>query len=83
MDVGDTLILSGRSKHGKNRVNEQGAEWTVIDLKTVAHHMSVFPVGTDIALLAAVNNPDKHWRWIRQTNDQNFEVVEVRKGQKS
>ena len=62
MNVGDTLTLSGKSKHGKNRVNEQGAKWTVVQLKTVEHRFSAFPVGTPIVLLAAVSDPTKHWR---------------------
>jgi len=77
MNVGDTLTLSGITKHGKNRVREQGAKWMVIELKTVKHRMSTFPVGTPIALLAAVSDPHKHWRWIRQTNDKNFQIDEV------
>jgi hypothetical protein len=77
MNVGDTLTLSGKSKHGKNRVNEQGAKWTVIELKIVQHRMSVFPVGTPITLLAAVSDPTKHWRWIRQQNDVNFNIEAV------
>ncbi len=77
MNVGDTLTLSGKSKHGKNRVNEQGAKWTVVQLKTVEHRFSSFPVGTPIVLLAAVSDPNKHWRWIRQQNDANFNIEAV------
>lgn len=77
MNVGDTLTLSGKSKHGKNRVNEQGAKWTVVRLKTVEHRFSAFPIGTPIMLLAAVSDPTKHWRWIRQQNDVNFNIEEV------
>jgi len=74
MDVGSVLTLSGRSKHGKNRVREQGALWRVTEVKVSQRHGS-FPEGTPIALLTAIDN-DKHWRWIRQTNDTNFDIVE-------
>jgi hypothetical protein len=76
MNVGDTLVLSGKTMHGKNRVREQGAKWTVLQLKTAKPH-SVFPAGTPVALLAAIDNTD-HWRWIRRTNDKNFQIVEVK-----
>jgi len=78
MNEGDTLTLSGKTKHGKNRVREQGAAWRVIRL-SVAHGHSAFPTGTPIALLRALSDPDKHWRWIRQTNDDNFEFRRVQK----
>ena len=78
MNVGDTLKLSGRTKHGKNRVREQGAKWTVIELRTVASNYGAFPMGTDIALLASVEDPKECWRWIRQKNDKNFQVDEVK-----
>ena len=74
--VGDILTLAGKTKHGKNRVREQGALWRVTDLKVARRH-SVHPEGTPIALLRALSNPDKHWRWIRQTDDLNF-MVEAR-----
>jgi len=78
MNVGDTLTLSGRTQHGRNRVREQGAKWTVIDLKTVKDNYGAFPVGTDIALLASVEHPNEFWRWIRQARDKNFQIVEVK-----
>ena len=78
MNEGDTLTLSGKTQHCRNRVREQGAEWIVIDLKTVKNNYGAFPMGTDIALLAAVTRPKDFWRWIRQTNDKNFQIDEVK-----
>jgi len=78
MNVGDTLTLSGRTQHGRNRVREQGAKWTVIDLKTVENNYGAFPMGTDIALLASVKDPKECWRWICQANDKNFQIDEVK-----
>jgi hypothetical protein len=77
MDVGDILTLTGKTKHGKNRVREQGALWRVTQTKVARRH-SVHPEGTPIALLRALSNPDKHWRWIRQTDDLNFMVEETK-----
>ena len=76
MDVGDILTLTGKTKHGKNRVREQGALWRVTQTKVARRH-SVHPEGTPIALLRALSNPEKHWRWIRQTDDPNFNIIEV------
>jgi hypothetical protein len=76
MNVGDTLTLSGKTQHGRNRVREQGAEWIVLELKIAQLH-SVFPAGTPVALLAASDAPKDFWRWIRQTNDKNFQIDEV------
>ncbi len=76
MTVGDILTLSGKTKHGKNRVREQGALWRVTQTKVSQRH-SVHPEGTPIALLRALSDPEKHWRWIRQTDDPNFNIIEV------
>ena len=76
MHVGDVLTLTGRTKHGKNRVREQGALWVVSELHVAQRH-GVHPEGTPLALLRAIDN-DKHWRSIRQTNDLNFMVEETK-----
>lgn len=76
MDVGDILTLTGKTKHGKNRVREQGALWRVTELKVARRHSS-FPEGMPLARLEAIDN-DKHWRWIRQTDDLNFMVEETK-----
>tara|TARA_R110000824_G_scaffold78951_6_gene199029 strand:- start:8262 stop:8510 length:249 start_codon:yes stop_codon:yes gene_type:complete len=77
MNVGDVITLSGKTKHGKNRIREQGAAWKVIQLRTARRH-GAFPEGTPMALLRALSDPSKHWRWIRQTGDLNFNITEVR-----
>ena len=75
MNVGDTITLLGKTKHGKNRIREQGALWRVIEICT-AHRHGIHQEGTPIALLRALSEPDKHWRWVKQTNDLNFHIVE-------
>jgi hypothetical protein len=70
---GDKVKLKGKTKHGKNRVREQGHTWVVV--KTMlAHESSFAPVGTEIALLRADKRPDLHWRWVEVENDKNFDV---------
>ena len=73
MKVGDKVKLTGLTKHGKNRVREQGDMWTVTAM-SVAHASSFAPIGSDIALLRADSDPTKFWRWVEVNNDKNFHV---------
>ena len=73
MKVGDRVKLTGLTKHGKNRVCEQGDMWTVTAL-SVAHRSSFAPIGSDIALLRADSDPNKFWRWVEVNNDKNFHM---------
>ena len=73
MKVGDRVKLTGLTKHGKNRVREQGDMGTVTAL-SVAHASSFAPIGSSIALLRADSNPTKHWRWVEVKNDKNFHM---------
>jgi len=71
--IGDRVKLTGLTKHGKNRVREQGDLWTVTAL-SVAHKSSFAPIDSDIALLRADSDPAKFWRWVEVNNDKNFHV---------
>jgi len=71
--VGDKVKLTGLTKHGKNRVREQGDMWTVT-LLSVASASSFAPIGSHIALLRAESDPTKFWRWVEVNNDKNFHV---------
>lgn len=73
MKVGDRVKLTGLTKHGKNRVREQGDMWTVTAI-SVAHMSGFAPQGTIIALIRAHSDPNKHWRWVEVENDKNFHV---------
>ncbi len=70
MKVGDILILSGKTRHGKNRVREQGELWKVISIKGAMPH-GRFPGGTEIAELETLDG--KHWRIISVTGDTDFD----------
>ena len=74
MKVGDKVKLIGKTKHGKNRVNEQGAVWTVAEVKVMSHNSGFVPKGTKVALLNGNNDPLKHWRWVEVLDDKNFFV---------
>jgi len=76
MIVGDKVRLTGITRHGKNRIREQGDLWTVTAVAT-AHQSSFAPVGARIALLRAETDPSKHWRWVEVENDKNFHVKKI------
>ena len=63
-NVGKQLILTGRSRHGKNRIREQGEVWEVIGEKG------------EMALVQTPA-PEHHIRWISLKNDKDF-IVEIR-----
>ena len=69
MKVGDIIILSGKTKHGKNRVREQGKLWKVLNIKGAMPH-GRFPAGTSIAELETLDG--KHWRIISVAGDADF-----------
>ena len=70
MKVGDALILSGRTKHGKNRVREQGKLWRVLNIKSAATN-GPWPTGTEIAELETLDG--KHSRIVSVADDSNFD----------
>ena len=58
MNIGDTVELIPKTRHGKNRVREHGETTTVVHMRTASF---------------CVETPDKDWRWIDNVNDLNFE----------
>tara|TARA_R100000152_G_C6775793_1_gene204449 strand:+ start:2399 stop:2623 length:225 start_codon:yes stop_codon:yes gene_type:complete len=70
MKAGDILILSGKTKHGKNRVREQGELWRIIRIKGALPH-SRWPAGTEVAELETLDG--KHWRFVSVPSDEDFD----------
>ena len=66
MHVGDLVRLSGVSRHGKNRIRENGDMWRVLNVKD--NSICVRPV-----LLERKEN----WRWVDLSNDEHMEIVET------
>lgn len=69
MKVGDILVLHGKTRHGKNRVREQGALWKVMTLKGAMPN-GPWPPGTEVAELETLDG--KHWRIISVNGDTDF-----------
>ena len=70
MKVGDILILSGKTKHGKNRVREQGTLWKVVRFAP-ALRGTKWPPGTEIVEIETVDG--QHWRLIATAGDTDFD----------
>ena len=77
MKAGDKVKLVGKTKHGKNRVREQGPTWVVVKVGSGMGFAE--DNNKEFALLSAESRPDDHWRWVALKEDKNFtmEVVEV------
>ena len=59
------VTLKGRSRHGKNRVREQGNKWQCIEERN----------GHLLLLNGADGDPKTDWRWVMKQGDINFEVI--------
>jgi hypothetical protein len=76
--IGDFVRLRGKTRHGKNRINQHGDVWEVVDEQL-----------TKILLQSLQNTfkdtpnrvAEKDWRWISSVDDKNFEIVEHLKGE--
>ena len=71
MKAGDKVKLTGKTKHGKNRVREQGELWRVIKIKGALPH-GRWPAGTEIAEIESLDG--RHWRFISTIGDTDFDV---------
>ena len=73
MQKGTQVILTGTSRHGKNRINQYGNPWTVTDIRMFngndAFHCTseheTFSVGTQ-------GKKIKDGRWVFLQDDPNF-----------
>ena len=69
------IKLKGKSRHGKNRINQFGDEFTIVDfrpsLMTTAHRGLNGP----FMFLNCKNNLVEGSRWVSITDDPDFEVI--------
>ena len=78
MEVGTQVILTGISRHGKNRFEQHGNPWTITDLRMFngndAFHCTseneTFSVGTQGKKIK-----DGRWVFINQDPNFTFEVI--------
>ena len=70
MEVGNKVKLTGITRHGKNRVREQGEVWEVIRMNPTVSFKTKAP-GPFMLLQAAEGI---NMRWVSAINDDNFSV---------
>ena len=70
MLVGNRVKLTGTTRHGKNRVREQGETWEVIRINPTVSFKTKAP-GPFMLLQAAEGI---NMRWVSTINDDNFSV---------
>ena len=78
MKNGDRVILKGKSRHGKNRIQQFGDKFTVVDIRpsinTTAHRGCVGPFAF---LNCDQPNLLQGSRWVSIKDDPDFEVLLV------
>ena len=70
--VGDNLRLVGKTRHGKNRISENGEIWEVI---TVDGGDSSI-LSTKACLVPTRESCKDNWRWIDLPSDEHMEIIE-------
>ena len=67
-DVGKWVILKGKTRHGKNRINQHGSTWMIEGISTFQ--------GQPAMHLRSENKTDKggfDGRWVHLKDDKDFE----------
>lgn len=70
-EVNDTVVLKGKTRHGKNRIHQHGERWVV-------KHLGLFN-GAPAMLLRSEHKTDKgdfDGRWVHLQDDNNFIIEE-------
>ena len=70
MEVGNKVKLTGITRHGKNRVREQGEVWEVIRMNPTVSFKTKAP--GPFMLLQSTESINM--RWVSTVNDDNFSV---------
>ncbi len=72
MKVGNKIKLAGVTRHGKNRIRENGAMWEVI--RVDGGDSSILP--TKVCVVPCEESRRENWRWVDVVDDQHMEIVE-------
>ena len=74
-NVGKKVKLTGKSRHGKNRVREQGEDWRVVGEKLDVSFKTPAPGPFLLIESETQGHPHGPWaRWISLKNDPDFTV---------
>ena len=73
MKVGNKIKLAGVTRHGKNRIRENGEIWEVITVD--GDDYSILP--TQVCVVPCEESHRENWRWVDISGDQHMEIVET------
>ena len=73
MQVGDRIELKGKSKHGKNRIQQFGTEWMCTDIRERIHTTTHQRLAGPFAMIVSSTGD---FRWIAVKDDPDFIVQE-------
>ena len=71
-DKGDWVKLKGKTRHGKNRINQHGNHWLVTDVGKFN--------GQPAVMLRSMKQTDRgqfDGRWVHINDDNNFEMEKL------
>ena len=68
--IGNHLRLTGKTRHGKNRIRENGDLWEVITID--GQESSILSTKVCVTPLSGTEN----WRWIDLPSDEHIEIIE-------
>ena len=73
MKVGNKIKLAGVTRHGKNRIRENGEIWEVITVD--GDDSSILPI--KVCVVPCEESHRENWRWVDISGDQHMEIVET------
>tara|TARA_B110000285_G_scaffold214840_1_gene260632 strand:- start:2422 stop:2652 length:231 start_codon:yes stop_codon:yes gene_type:complete len=73
MQVCDRIELKGKSKHGKNRIQQFGTEWMCTDIRERIHTTTHQRLAGPFAMIVSSTGD---FRWIAVKDDPDFIVQE-------
>ena len=86
-DVGRWIILSGKTRHGKNRINEHGERWKIREISTFLGRPAIHVESMNDTFSVRVRDAakTKEWttkklkdsRWVHLRDDDNFVIEEL------
>ena len=62
-DVGRLIILSGKTRHGKNRINEHGERWKIREISTFLGRPAVHVESKDETFVIRTRDAAKTKEW--------------------
>jgi hypothetical protein len=73
MEIGQKVLLKGKSRHGKNRIQQHGDLWTVTDLRKFNGHDAFHCVSENETFSVGTQGKKiRDGRWVFLKDDPNF-----------